>query len=213
MSEFRSGFISILGRPNAGKSTLLNALVGAKIAIVADKPQTTRTAIQGVWTGTGAQIVFVDTPGIHQAQSAIGKRMMESVRASVEQRDLLLYLVDLTQRPGEADREAVGMLSHSSSPALLVANKVDLLENREQVLPVIDFFRNLHPFKDFLPICSLADADIAKLRDRIVLELPQGPAYFPPDHLTDQPARFLAGEIVREKILRETRQEVPHSVI
>src|SRR5450432_693931 len=124
-TEFKSGFVSIIGRPNAGKSTLLNALVGQKVAIVADKPPTTRTAIQGVYTGPEAQIVFVDTPGIHKAQSAIQKRMMESVRASVEERDLLLYLVDPTQTPGETDREAVGVLQHSTAPVLLLINKID----------------------------------------------------------------------------------------
>lgn len=212
MSAFRSGFVSILGRPNAGKSTLLNALVGSKVAIVADKPQTTRTAIQGVYTGPEAQIVFIDTPGIHKAQTAIQKRMMESVRASLDERDLLLYLVDVSEKPREDDREAVGVLQHSQSPALLIVNKIDLLDNREQTLPAIEFFRNLHKFEDFLPVSALASEDVARLRERIVTYLPEGPSYFPADHVTDQPARFIAAELVRERILRETRQEVPHSV-
>src|SRR5579863_2808543 len=156
---FRSGFVSILGRPNAGKSTLLNALVGSKVAIVADKPQTTRTALQGVYTGPEAQIVFIDTPGIHKAETAIQKRMMESVRSSLDERDLLLYLVDATQKPGEEDREAASVLRHSSSPAILIVNKIDLLENREQALPVLNFFHNLHDFKEFLPISALSAED------------------------------------------------------
>lgn len=213
MSGFRSGFVSILGRPNAGKSTLLNALVGSKVAIVADKPQTTRTAIQGIYHGDGAQIVFVDTPGIHKGDSPIQKRMMESVRASLAERDLLLYLVDATERPREADSEAVSVLRHGSCPAFLIVNKVDLLDNREQVLPAIEFFRGLHDWEDVLPVSAMASADITKLRDRISDKLPEGPAYFSPDHVTDQPARFLAAELIRERILIETRKEVPHSVV
>jgi GTP-binding protein Era len=212
MTNFVSGFVSILGRPNAGKSTLLNALVGSKIAIVADKPQTTRTAIQGVYTNVAAQIVFVDTPGIHRPTSPIQKRMMESVRSSLDERDLLLYLVDATLTPGEADREAVSMLNHTQSPAILIVNKTDLLENREQTLPAIEFFRALHAFEDFLPVSALHEGDVSKLRDLIISRLPEGPSYFPADHITDQPARFLAAELVREKILQETRQEIPHSV-
>jgi GTP-binding protein Era len=212
MTKFVSGFVSILGRPNAGKSTLLNALVGSKVAIVADKPQTTRTAIQGVYTSEQAQIVFVDTPGIHRPTSPIQKRMMESVRSSLNERDLLLYLVDATLTPGEADREAVSMLNHTESPAILIVNKIDLLENREQTLPAIEFYRALHHFEDFLPVSALDENDVTKLRELITARLPEGPSYFPADHITDQPARFLAAELVREKILHETRQEVPHSI-
>jgi GTP-binding protein Era len=212
MSAFRSGFVSIVGRPNAGKSTLLNALVGSKVAIVADKPQTTRTAIQGVYTSPESQIVFVDTPGIHKADSAIQKRMMEAVRASLDERDLLVYLVDATVKPGEADREAVGVLHHSKSPALLIVNKIDLLDNREQALPVLDFFHNLHNFEEYLPLSAISPEDVIRLRERIVSYLPEGPSYFPADHVTDQSARFLASELIRERILKETRQEVPHSV-
>ncbi len=211
--SFRSGFVSILGRPNAGKSTLLNALVGSKVAIVADKPQTTRTAIQGVYTTPDAQIVFIDTPGIHRGDSAIQKRMMESVRASLDERDLLLYLVDATEKPREADREAVSVLRHTNSPALLVVNKIDLLDNREQMLPAIEFFRGLHAFEDFLPLAAIDAGDVDRLREVITARLPEGPPYFPADHVTDQPARFIAAELVREKILLETRQEVPHSVV
>ncbi len=212
-SRFVSGFVSILGRPNAGKSTLLNALVGSKVAIVADKPQTTRTAIQGVYTTADAQIIFVDTPGIHKGDSPIQKRMMESVRASLDERDLLLYLVDATERPREADKEAVSVLRHSGSPALLIVNKIDLLENREQMLPAIEFFRELHAWEDVLPVSALQMADVDRLRAVITARLPAGPPYFPPDHVTDQPARFIAAELIREKILLETRQEVPHSVV
>jgi GTP-binding protein Era len=191
---------------------LLNALVGSKVAIVADKPQTTRTAIQGVYTSADVQIVFVDTPGIHRPASPIQKRMMESVRASLDERDLLLYLVDVTLTPGEADRQAVSVLNKTTSPAILIVNKIDLLENREQTLPAMEFFRGLHNFEDFLPVSALDAGDVTKLRELITARLPEGPSYFPADHITDQPARFLAAELVREKLLHETRQEVPHSI-
>jgi GTPase len=213
MSAFRSGFVSILGRPNAGKSTLLNELVGSKVAIVADKPQTTRTAIQGVYTSEDAQIIFIDTPGIHKGDSPIQKRMMESVRSSLDERDLLLYLIDATDKPRESDKEAVSVLRHSNSPAFLIVNKIDVLANREQMLPAIEFFRELHKWEDVLPISALAPEDVDKLRALITSRLPEGPPYFPADHVTDQPARFIAAELVREKILMETHQEVPHSVV
>jgi len=157
--------------------------------------------------------VFVDTPGIHKADSAIHKRMMESVRASLDERDLLLYLIDVTKTPGDADREAISVLQHTQSPALLIVNKIDLLDNREQMLPNLEFFRNLHAFEDFLPVSAISAEDAARLRAAIIERLPEGPPYFPPDHITDQPARFIASELIREKILVETRQEVPHSVV
>jgi len=138
--------------------------------------------------------------------------MMDSVRASLDERDLLLYLVDATNTPGEADREAVSVLNHTESPVILIVNKTDLLENREQTLPAIKFFRALHKFEDFLPVSALDEEDVTKLRELITARLPEGPSYFPADHITDQPARFLAAELVREKILHETRQEVPHSI-
>ena len=210
--SFHSGFVSILGRPNAGKSTLMNALVESKVAIVADKPQTTRTAIQAVWTGPHEQIIFLDTPGIHKAESAIHKRMMESVRSALSERDLLLYVIDATTGPSDADRHGVDMLRHTKTPVLAVLNKTDLLERQEDLLPVIERYRQLFEFADFLPLSAIDTGQVLKLREAIVARLPEGPAYFPADHVTDQPARFLAAELVREKVLRLTQQEVPHSV-
>ena len=212
MSKFVSGFVSILGRPNAGKSTLLNALVGTKIAIVADKPQTTRTASPGVLTLPEAQIVFVDTPGIHKADSPLNKRMMESVRASLDERDLLVYVADATLPVTESDRHAVDLIRKARAPALLVLNKIDLLKDKEQLLPSIDRYRAMHEFADYFPLSALKGDKVGELRSAILARLPEGPAYFPPDHVTDQPERFMAAELIREKIIRETRQEVPHSV-
>jgi GTP-binding protein Era len=212
MSKFVSGFVSILGRPNAGKSTLLNALVGMKVAIVADKPQTTRTTIQGVLTSAGAQIVFVDTPGIHKAETPIQKRMMHSVREALSERDLLLFLVDATQPYTEKDRHAVDLLKKTDTPALLVINKTDQLKTKESVLPLIEDYRKLHDFADFIPVSALKSTNFETLKQAIVSRLPEGPMYFPEDHITDQPERFIATELIREKILHGTQQEVPHSV-
>ncbi len=211
-SKHVSGFVSILGRPNAGKSTLLNALIGYKVAIVANKPQTTRTSIQGVLTTPEAQVIFLDTPGIHKAESAIQRRMMDHVRDALNERDLLLYLVDATERFGEQDRNALRMLKDSTAPVILVLNKTDLIKQQEATLPLIEQYRQLHEFADILPVSALKTTNLDALRQAIVSRLPEGPSYFPDDHITDQPERFIAAELVREKILAATDQEVPHSV-
>jgi GTP-binding protein Era len=209
---FRSGFVSILGRPNSGKSTLLNALVGQKVAIVADKPQTTRTSIQGVVTTPQAQIVFVDTPGIHKADSALNKRLMDTVRAAVEERDLLVFGAVVARDSGADDRRAVDVVRRTSTPVILVLNKVDLLKEKARLLPLIEEYRKVYDFAEYIPISATRGAGLEDLRKAIVQRLPEGPAYFPEDYVTDQPERFLAAELVREKVLLATRQEVPHSV-
>jgi GTPase len=209
---FRSGFVSLVGRPNAGKSTLLNALVGQKVAIVADKPQTTRTSIQGVWTTPEAQVVFLDTPGIHKADTALNKRMMDTVRAALEERDLLLFLADAARPFGDEDRRAVDVVRRTSTPAVLVLNKVDLLKDKAALLPLIEQYQAVYEFADYVPISAAKGHGLDELRKVILDRLPEGPAYFPPDHITDQPERFLAAELIREKVLLLTRQEVPHSV-
>ncbi|HZT32128.1 MAG TPA: GTPase Era [Bryobacteraceae bacterium] len=211
-SAFRSGFVSILGRPNAGKSTLLNAVVGAKIAIVADKPQTTRTSIQGVLTLPEAQIVFLDTPGIHKTDSLINKRMMETVRAALDERDLLLLLVDASRKFTVEDEHAVSLVKRSDTPVILVLNKIDLCREKGVILPLIERYKSLYEFADYIPVSALAGDGLEVLRKEIVARLPEGPKYFPDDHVTDQPERFMAAELVREKVLRLTRQEVPHAV-
>jgi GTP-binding protein Era len=210
--KFQSGFVSLVGRPNTGKSTLLNALVGQKVAIVADKPQTTRTSIQGVLTMPEAQIVFVDTPGIHKADSPLNKRLMDTVRASLEERDLLLYLVDAARAFGIEDRRALDTAIKTSTPVVLVLNKVDLLHDKGVLLPLIERYRALHDFAAYVPVSATKRTGLEDLRKVILEHLPEGPAYFPEDYVTDQPERFLAAELVREKVLLATRQEVPHSV-
>ncbi|HXB71784.1 MAG TPA: GTPase Era [Candidatus Acidoferrales bacterium] len=209
---FKSGFVSLIGRPNAGKSTLLNALVGQKVAIVADKPQTTRTAIQGVVTLPEAQIVFVDTPGIHKADSQLNKRLMDTVRNELEERDLLLFLADAARKFGPEDRRAVDVARRIGTPVVLVLNKVDLLKDKAALLPLIEQYKAVYEFAEYVPVSAVKKIGLDDLRRVILERLPEGPAYFPEDYVTDQPERFLAAELIREKVLLATRQEVPHSV-
>jgi GTP-binding protein Era len=209
---FKSGFVSIIGRPNAGKSTLLNALVGTKLAIVADKPQTTRTAVQGVWTTPEAQVVFLDTPGIHKSDTPYNKRMMAEVRNALDERDLLLFLADSSRPFQTEDAQAIDMIRKLDKPVFLLLNKIDRLESKALLLPLIEQYKASFEFKEFLPLSATRGEGLEELRKSIVEILPEGPAYFPDDYLTDQPERFLASELVREKILKLTREEVPHSV-
>lgn len=211
MAEHKSGFVSILGRPNAGKSTLLNALVGQKVSIVADKPQTTRTAIQGVMTTPEAQVVFVDTPGIHKSDSAINKRMMDAVRASLEERDLFIYVVDVTKQFAEGDEKALSVLREAGPPVILVLNKIDALPGKHQMIPLLDEYQKRRDFAEFIPLSAATGEGLDLLKAAVLKRLPEGPEYFPEDQFTDQPARFLAAELIREQILAATQQEVPHS--
>lgn len=212
MSEHRSGFVSIIGRPNAGKSTLLNALAGSKLAIVSSKPQTTRTSIQGVVNEPDAQIVFIDTPGIHKSDTLFNKRMMETVRSSLDERDLVLFVADASLPVTAADREAVDLARKIQAPTFLLLNKIDRLDDKRALLQLIAQYRELHDFAEYFPISASTGDGLDELRRAIVARLPEGPRYFPPDYLTDQPERFLAAEIIREKILSTTRQEVPHAI-
>jgi GTPase len=208
---FVSGFVSILGRPNAGKSTLLNALLGQKLAIVSSRPQTTRSSIQGVLNLPGAQIVFIDTPGIHKSDSLLYKRMMDTVRAHA-QADVVIFLIDALAPFTQADSEAVDLVKKIAAPVLAVFNKIDALRDKPKLLKLIERYRALHDFAEYIPISALAGEGVDVLRAEIVKRLPEGPPLYPEDHLTDQPERFLAAEILREKVLDLTRQEVPHAV-
>ena len=207
----RAGFVSILGRPNAGKSTLLNALLGQKLAIVASCPQTTRTSIQGVLTLPDAQIVFVDTPGIHKSGTLLNKRMMDTVRASAEG-DVALFLVDALAPFSAEDAQAVDQVKKISAPALAVFNKVDALKDKPRILALIERYRAMHDFAGYIPVSALKSQGLDTLLSEIITRLPQGPAMYSRDHVTDQPERYLAAEIVRERILHLAHQEVPHAV-
>lgn len=207
----RAGFVSIIGRPNAGKSTLLNALVGTKLAIVAHQPQTTRNSIQGVVTLPEAQVVFIDTPGIHEPDTNFNKRMMNTVRDAVAGPDLVLFVADASRPITEEDNHAVSALKRESQ-ALLVLNKIDRVRDKRVLLPIIQRYVELFPFLEALPISARAGDGLDELTTAVKQHLPQGPPLFSSDYLTDQPMRFLAAEIVRERILDATREEVPHAV-
>ena len=206
----RAGFVSIAGRPNAGKSTLLNALVGEKIAITARQAQTTRAAIQGVLTTPAAQIVFIDTPGIHKSDTLFNQRMMSAVRGALEDRDLVLYVADAAKAVTEEDEHAVSALRQAPQ-ALLVLNKIDRVEDKRLLLPLIERYMQLFPFLEALPVSARTGDGLPALKETVVRCLPEGPALFPADHLTDQPLRFMAAEAIREAILRAAREEVPHA--
>lgn len=207
----RAGFVSILGRPNAGKSTLLNTLLGTKVAIVAPRPQTTRTAIQGVLTMPGAQIIFIDTPGIHQSKTLLNKRMMEAVRAAAPA-DVVLFLVDALEPFTEQDAHAVDLVKTVQAPAIAVLNKVDRLRPKARLLELIGRYRALHDFAAYVPISARTGEGLDVLKQEILARLPEGPALYPKDYLTDVPERFMAAELIREQALRLTREEVPHAV-
>lgn len=210
-SPHRAGFVSIAGRPNVGKSTLLNALVGEKLAITAHQPQTTRTAIQGVLTMPEAQIVFIDTPGIHKSNTLFNKRMMDTVRGALADRDLILFIADATRPVAQEDERAVSALRKSSN-AMLVLNKIDRVSDKRTLLPLIQRYMELFPFIEAIPVSARTGAGLEEMKRVIIHRLPEGPAIFPDDYLTDQPMRFLAAELIRERILHSTREEVPHAV-
>ena len=208
----RSGFVAILGRPNAGKSTLLNALLGQKLAIVASKPQTTRTSIQGVLTRPESQIVFIDTPGIHKSSTLLNKKMMDAVRTAADGPDVVLFVIDTLAGLTEEDRQAVDLVKKTGVPAIAVFNKTDWLEEKPKLFKLIEKYQALHDFAAYVPISALKGEGLDALLKEIDMRIPEGPAQYPSDYLTDQPQRFLAAEILREKILHFARQEVPHSV-
>jgi GTPase len=216
---FRSGFVCILGRPNAGKSTLLNALVGEKLAIVSPKPQTTRNRIQGVVhvpkikgkSKDGGQIVLLDTPGVHKPDSSLGRKMMVEVREALEGCDLVLVIMDVTHKFDPRDRFALDLLQQSGTKAFLILNKVDLIREKAKLLPLIEDYRKLYAFTEVIPISALKRKGLDVLLDLVISALPAGPAYFPEDQVTDQPARFMAAEIVREQVLLNTKEELPYA--
>lgn len=208
---FRSGFVSILGRPNAGKSTLVNALVGRKVAIVSARPQTTRNRIQGIVNRDNAQIVLVDTPGIHKPATVLGRQMMSEVEHALEGIDVLCLIVDATEKFGPGDRYALELVRKFGGKSFLLLNKIDRVE-KGKLLTLMDLYHREHEFAEIIPISALTGDGLPVLLDLLLANLPEGEPYFPPDQFTDQPERFLAAEIVREKVLSATRDEVPHSV-
>jgi GTPase len=209
--KFRSGFVAIVGRPNAGKSTLVNRLVGQKIAIVTSKPQTTRNRIQGIVTKPDSQIIFIDTPGLHEADSALGRQMMQEVAAALEGIDVLLLMVDASSQHPYADELMLQKAQRFRGKTILALNKVDRLP-KPKLLPLIDSFSKAFEFSAIVPISALKGAGCEELLDEITKQLPEGEPYFPEDQITDQPERFLAAEIIREKAVQLMYHEVPYAL-
>ena len=206
----KSGFVALLGRPNAGKSTLLNRIVGHKLAIVSDKPQTTRTRVVGVKNYNDGQVVFVDTPGVHKPTHRLNVRMVDIALESMREVDVLALIVDASVTPGKGDRYMLDLLKETSQPAILVLNKVDLIA-KATLLPIIDHYRQEHPFAEIVPASAIDGTNVETLERLLLQYLPEGEPLYPPDYLTDQTERFFVAEIVREQVLQLTHDELPFS--
>ena len=210
-SGYRSGFISIIGRPNVGKSTLLNSLLNRKVAITSAKPQTTRNAIRGVLSGDGWQMVFIDTPGLHKPKTALGKRLNEVVRRTLKEVDAVVFMVDATQPIGTGDKFVAAEILALGTPAIAVVNKMDAVKQKDLVAQLAALAQ-VGEWREIIPISALNGHKVDELRELLVELLPEGPQYYPDDVFTDQPREFLVAEIIREKALELTRQEIPHSI-
>ncbi|MEP6742983.1 MAG: GTPase Era [bacterium] len=208
--QFRSGYVALVGRPNAGKSTLLNALIGQKIAAVSDKPQTTRFRIQGVITKPAGQIVLVDTPGVHRPGYEMNRRMMATVQDALLGVDLVCLIRDASVSTGAGDRFVLELVEKSNKPALLLLNKSDKLKDKSALLPLIDWYRNEYDWREIIPLSALRENVSELLPDQMIKHLPEGEPLFGEDELTDQTVRTMVAEIVREKILQTTQEEIPY---
>jgi GTPase len=206
----KTGFVSFIGRPNAGKSTLLNRLVGSKLAIVSDKPQTTRNRILGVRNYEDAQVVFLDTPGIHRPLHRMNVRMVDTALETISEVDVLGLVVDVTERPGQGDKYVMNLVKGAKIPVFLILNKIDLMR-KSKLLPIIDRFSREHEFAEIVPVSAASGDNIDRLERSLIDRLPEGEPLYPQDYLTDQPERFMAAEIVREKVLQFTHAEIPFS--
>ncbi len=209
--KFYSGFVSLVGRPNVGKSTLMNRLIGEKIAIISNKPQTTRNRVQSILTKDDFQIVFIDTPGIHRPRHKLGEYMVKSAETTLNEVDAVLMLIEPSDKILEADRLIIEKFAKVKSPVILVINKIDTVE-RERVFKVIDEYRKLYDFAEIVPISAFEGTNTDELLSVIRKYLPEGPQYFPSDMVTDQPERQIASEIIREKALRLLEDEIPHGI-
>lgn len=209
--EFKSGFAAIVGRTNVGKSTLLNRMLGRKLAIMSDKPQTTRNKILGVFTQEDFQLVFLDTPGFHKPKHELGEHLVQVALGALKEVDLALFLVEADQPPGIGDKYIVRRMAGLKTPVLLVINKIDLVR-REELLPIVEAYNALYPFAEVVPVSALTGDNVDHLLDVIVGYLQPGPQYYPAEMITDRPEAFIMSELIREKVLLLTSQEVPHSV-
>jgi GTP-binding protein Era len=210
MAPFKAGFISILGRPNVGKSTLFNRILGDKIAIVTKKPQTTRNRILGVKNVEGGQFIFLDTPGLHEGRLELNQRMVRTAISSGRDADILIFIIEASSPLVEKDQQMIKSLEGSKGVPFLAINKIDLVK-RETLLPIIDQYQRLRPFYKIIPVSAITGEGVAILLNEIMKVLPESPPYFPDDMITDQTERFLVSEIIREKVIQQSYQEIPYS--
>jgi len=210
-NQYKSGFISIIGRPNVGKSTFLNQVIGQKIAIMSDKPQTTRNKVQGVLTTNDSQMIFIDTPGIHKPKHKLGDFMMKIAINTLKEVDLILCMINADEGFGRGDEFIIEKLKDVRTPVFLVINKIDLIQP-DTLLSIIDQYKEMYNFKEIIPISALEGNNIDRLLLQVKQYLPEGPQYYPEDQITDHPERFIVSELIREKALHLTREEVPHSI-
>ncbi|MFC7393312.1 GTPase Era [Scopulibacillus cellulosilyticus] len=208
---YKSGFVALIGRPNVGKSTLLNHVLGQKIAIMSDKAQTTRNKIQGIYTSDNAQIVFIDTPGIHKPKHKLGQYMTRIAQNTLNEVDLVLFMIDVEQGYGRGDQYIIDLLKNAKTPVFLILNKIDKV-HPDHLLPLIEEYRTKYDFKEVIPISALQGNNVNTLLEQITSYLGEGPKYYPEDQVTDHPERFIVAELIREKILHLTKEEVPHSI-
>lgn len=209
--DYKSGFVALIGRPNVGKSTLLNYIVGQKVAIMSDVAQTTRNKIQGIYTSPQAQIVFIDTPGVHKPSTELGDFMQKSTASALDEVDAVLYVVSAVEKRGAGDNYIIDRLKQVKKPIYLVVNKIDQVHPND--LPdIVGQYQDALPFKEIIPVSALQGNNVNALIDKLVAALPQGPQYYPDDQISDHPERFVVAEMIREKIFMLTRDEVPHSV-
>lgn len=211
MLEHKSGFVAIVGRPNVGKSTLLNRIVGQKIAIMSDKAQTTRNKIQGVYTTPEAQLIFIDTPGIHKPKHRLGDFMVESAYSALREVDAVLFMISADQKRGRGDDFIIERLKNVQSPVYLIINKIDKV-HPDELLGIIEDYSAQMSFAQVVPISATEGNNVDRLMETLIAEMPEGPQYFPEDQVTDHPEYFIVSELIREKVLFLTRDEVPHSV-
>jgi GTP-binding protein Era len=208
---YKSGFISIIGRPNVGKSTFLNRVIGQKIAIMSDKPQTTRNKVQGVLTEQDSQLIFIDTPGIHKPKHKLGDFMMKVAQNTLKEVDLVLFMVNAEEGFGRGEEFIIEKLQTVRTPVFLIINKIDLI-HPDKLLNIIEGYKEKYAFKEIVPISALEGNNVERLLDTIKDYLPEGPQYYPADQVTDHPERFIVSELIREKALHLTREEIPHSL-
>lgn len=207
-----SGFAAIVGRPNVGKSTLTNNLIGEKIAIMSDRPQTTRNKIMCIMNTDNAQIMFLDTPGIHKPHHKLGQYMVRTAESTLKEVDVILFVIDASEKKGAGEEYILEQLKKVKTPVILVVNKIDKLQDKSKLFTIMNEYSKYHNFAAIVPVSALQDTEFPGLVQEITKHLPEGPAYFPDDMITDQPERVIAAEMIREKILLSTRDEIPHSI-